>query len=86
MQQRNITIVRLYREPLKGSSQVGRICGGKIASFCLQKVTKRNLLTCFHIIWQEPFRHSLYCPHEERSKQQMHVIPQGEKSDICNLS
>ena len=32
-----------YREPLKGSSQVVRICGGKIASSCLQKVNKTQL-------------------------------------------
>ena len=32
-----------YREPLKGSSQVMRICGGKIAFACLKKVNKRQL-------------------------------------------
>ena len=33
----------MYREPLKGSSQVGRICGGKIVSFCLQQLNKTQL-------------------------------------------
>ena len=31
------------REPLKGSSQVVRICGGKIAFACLKKVNKTQL-------------------------------------------
>ena len=37
-------LVRMkYREPVKGSSQVGTIYGGKIVSFCLQKVNKTQL-------------------------------------------
>ena len=46
-----LQIKQSYRETLKGSSQVGRICGGKIAFFCLQKVNKTQL---FH-----PTSHSL---------------------------
>ena len=33
----------LHRKSLKGSSQVVRICGGKIAFSCLQKVNRRQL-------------------------------------------
>ena len=38
-----VVSVLIYREPLKGSSEVVRICGGKIACFCLPQVNKTQL-------------------------------------------
>ena len=37
------TVIQHYRESLKGSSQVVRICSGKVALSCLQKVSKMQL-------------------------------------------
>ena len=49
-----------YRESLKGSFQVARICGGNIAFSCLHKVNKTQLshLTSHNL--EEPFTDSLY--------------------------
>ena len=38
-----IIIGMQYREPLKGSSQVVRICGGKIVFSCLEQINKTQL-------------------------------------------
>ena len=54
--QRNMGGLKRYRECLKGSSQVARICGGNVAFSCLQEVNKTQL---FHLISHNmdgPFR------------------------------
>ena len=50
----------IYREPVKGSSQVVRMWGEKLRSPACNKQTKRNFCNQFHRTWDEPFSAALY--------------------------